>query len=87
MLITSQVTKLEMYNARIESLDGGFNIEVKLTKVHKGELLTVDKTKHQELINKYNHFKGIKVEDEDTKEQLLVHVVLGSGKYDRNKTT
>ena len=51
MLITSEVTKLEMYNAQIESLDGGFSIEVKLTRVHKGELLTVDNPKYQELIN------------------------------------
>ena len=86
MLITSQVTKLEMYDARIESLDGGFSMEVKLTKVHKGELLTVDNPKYQELINNYDHLKGIKIEDEDTKEQLPVHVVLGSGEYARIKT-
>ena len=38
MLITSQVTKLEMYDARIKSLDGCFSMGVKLTKVHKREL-------------------------------------------------
>ena len=50
MLITSQVTKLEMQDARIESLDEGFSMEVILTKVLKGELLTVDDPKYQELI-------------------------------------
>lgn len=86
MLITSQVTKLEMYDARIESLDGSFSMEVKLTKVHKGELLTVDNPKYQELINSYDHLKGIKIEDDDAKKQLPVHVVLGSGEYARIKT-
>ena len=86
MLITSQVTKLEMYDAQIESLEGGFSMELKLTKVHKGELLTVDNPKYQELINNYDHLEGIKIEDDDTKEQLPVHVVLGSGEYARIKT-
>ena len=65
MLITSQVTKLEMYDAQSESLDGSFSIEVKLTKVHEEGLLTVDNPKNQELINNYDHLKGIKIEDED----------------------
>ena len=86
MLITSQVTKLEMYDARVQSLDGGFNMEVKLTKVHKGELLTVKNPKYQELINNYDHLKGIKIEDTDGKQKLPVHVVLGSGEYAHIKT-
>ena len=52
MLITSQVTKLEMYDAQIESLDGSFSIEVKLTKV-----LTVDNPKNQELMNNCTELK------------------------------
>ena len=86
ILITSQVTKLEMYDARIEPLDGSFSMEVRLTEVLKGELSTVDDPNYQELINNYDHLKEVKIEDEDTKEQLPVHVVLGSGEYARIKT-
>ena len=86
MLISSQVTKLEMYDAQIESLDGNFSMSVKLTKVHKGELLTVDNPEYQQLMSNYSHLKGIKIEDFDTKEELPVHVVLGSGEYARIKT-
>ena len=81
MLIASQVTKLEMHDARIESLDGCFSMGVKPTKVRKGELLTVDNPKHQELSDNYDHLKGIKIEVHDKKEQLPVHVLLGSGEY------
>ena len=86
MLMSSQVTKLEVYNTLIESLDGNFSMSVKLTKVHKGELLTVDNPKYQQLIDNYSHLKGIKLDDFDTKEQLPVHVVLDSGEYARIKT-
>ena len=86
MLMSSQVTKLEMYDTQVESLDGNFSMSVKLTKVHKGELLTVDNPRYQQLISNYSHLKGIEIEDFDTKEQLPVHVVLGSGEYARIKT-
>ena len=66
--MSSQFTKLEMYNS------------------NKGELLTVDYPKYQQLINDYSHLKGIEIEDRDKKEQLPVHVVLGSGEYARIKT-
>ncbi|KAK2549817.1 hypothetical protein P5673_029639, partial [Acropora cervicornis] len=51
MLISSQVTKLEVYDTLVESLDGDFNMSVKLTKVHNGELLTVDNLHYQQLID------------------------------------
>ena len=75
-----------MYNSLIESIDGSFRMNVKLTKVNKGELLTVDNPKYQQLINNYSHLKGIEIKDRDTKQQLPVHVVLGSGEYARIKT-
>ena len=86
VLISSQVMKLEMDDAQIDSLDGNFSMSVKLTKVHKGELLTLDNPKYQQLMSNYSHLKGIKIEDFDTKEQLPVHVVLGSGEYAQIKT-
>ena len=86
MLISSQVTKLEVYDTLVESLDGDFSMSVKLTKVHKGELLTVDNPHYQQLIDSYSHLRGVKIEDLDSKEELPVHVVLGSGEYARIKT-
>ena len=86
MLISSQVTKLEVYDTLVESLDGDFSMSVKLTKVHKGELLTVDNPHYQQLIDSYSHLRGVKIEDLDSKEELPVHVVLGSGEYAGIKT-
>ena len=63
MLISSQVTKLEMYDTLVESLDGDFSMSVKLTKVHKGELFAVDYPHYQQLIDSYSHLRGVKIED------------------------
>ena len=86
MLKSSQVTKLDMYDTLVESLDGDFRMSVKLTKVHKGELLTADNPHYQQLIDSYSHLRGVKIEDLDSKEELPVHVVLGNGEYARIKS-
>lgn len=61
-------------------------MSVKLTKVHNGELLTVDNSHYQQLIDNSSHLRGIAIDDLDPKEELPVHVVLGSGDYARIKT-
>ena len=88
MLISSKVTKLEVYDTVMESLDGNYQMSVKLTKVNKAELLSIDNrlTKYGQLINKYPHLQGVKITDRDTKDQLPIHVVLGSGECVRAKT-
>ena len=86
MLMTTQLTRLEIYEAVIESVGGDFQMEVNLTKVNKEELLSVDNPHYKELINKYSHLKGVEVGDQDPKVQLPIHVVLSSGEYARIKT-
>ena len=83
MLMTTQLTRLETYEAVIESVGGDFQMEVNLTKVNKEELLSVDNPHYKELINKYSHLKGVEVGDQDPKVQLPIHVVLSSGEYAR----
>ena len=56
MLISSKVTKL----------DGSYQMSVKLTKVNKAELSSIDNPKYGQLIHKYPHLQG--VTDCDTKD-------------------
>lgn len=86
MLISSKITKLEVYDTVVESLDGNYQMSVKLTRVNKAELLSIDNPKYRQLINKYPHLQGVKITDHDKKDQLPIHVVLGSGEYARVKT-
>lgn len=86
MLMSSKVTKLEVYDTVVESLEGNYQMSVKMTKVNKAELLSIDNPNYGQLINEYPHLQGVKITDCDTKEQLPIHVVLGSGEYARVKT-
>ena len=57
-----------------------------MTKVNKPGLLSIDNPNYGQLINEYQHLQGLKITDRDTKQQLLIHVALGSGEYARVKT-
>lgn len=48
-------------------------------------MLFIDRPIYLALIEKYSHFKGVKVNDNDTK-AFPVHLVLDSGEYARIKT-
>ena len=86
MLMSSQVTRMETYDAVIESLDNSYQMNVRLTKVNKGELLTIDNPKYDQLIKEHQHLKQVEILDHDKKQQLPIHVILGSGEYARIKT-
>ena len=86
MLMTSQVTRLEIYNVKIQAIDSDYELETNLTKVNKGELVFVDNPQYANLLKKYDHLKEVKVHETETKRSLPIHVVLGSGEYARVKT-
>ena len=68
MLMSSKVTRLEVYDTVVESLDGNYQMSVKMTKVNKAELLSIDNPNYGQLINEYPHLQGVKITDRDTKE-------------------
>ena len=86
MLMTSRLTRLEIYKVRIQSVDSDYELETNLTKVNKSELLFVDNPQYANLLEKYEHLKQVKMHETETKKPLPVHVVLGSGEYARVKT-
>jgi hypothetical protein len=71
---------------KFDSLDGSFSLPVRATKVNKSELLLIDNPKYPKLINQHPHLTGVTMNDDDVKDTLPVHVILGSGEYAKIKT-
>ncbi|XP_046841042.1 uncharacterized protein LOC124435137 [Xenia sp. Carnegie-2017] len=86
MLLTSKTTRLEIYEGEVEAIDSDYSMKVKLIKVEKEVLLTVDNPHYENLQREFEHLKIAKFVDNDQKAQLPVHIVLGSGEYARIKT-
>ena len=52
-----------------------------MTKVDKHELLSVDNPNYQKLIASYPHLQGVRIEDNDQKSKLPIHLILGASDY------
>ena len=73
-MLGSTTAKVGIYQANIKAIDGQFTMDIELTKVHKLQLTLGN---HEALLSKYNHLKGVKIDDRDNK----LHVVLGVNEY------
>ena len=86
MLMSSCSSVLESYDVNISATDESYHMNVKVTKVEKGQLLSINNPEYRKLKQRYEHLKSVQIDDHDTKQQLPVHVILGSGEYARIKT-
>ena len=77
--MSSKILNVYIYEIDTESLDGKHQMKVKLLKVNKPELLAVENPQYADPL------QGNTL-DKDTKSQLPVHVIFGSGDYARIKT-
>ena len=50
-------------------------------------MLTLDNPNYATLLSKYSHLKGVKIEDNDTRPHIPIHVVLGASEYATIKTS
>ena len=83
----SKTGRMEFYDVEVSSLDGNYKMDVKLAKVEKPELISINNPGYEKLICKYNHLKDVIIEDSDEKDELPIHLVLGNGEYVCIKTT
>ena len=62
-------------------------MNVKLAKVDKAGLLFIKNSGYEKLIWEYDHLRGVTMDDQDTKQRLPKHLILGNGEYSRIKTS
>ena len=61
-------------------------MKVDVTKVEKRELLSLPNPKYEEIISKFEHLRGVVIEDTDEKEELPVHVIFGTSDFSKIRT-
>ena len=87
MLMHTTTKQVSIYKLDLTNMDGSFQMDVEASKVEKKELLTLPNAHYKDLIQKYKHLRGIQMIDEDPREELPIHVILGTGEASRVKTT
>ena len=58
------VTKpVEIFKVQISSLKGDFLLETDVTLVNKKQLLSLENPRYQQVLERYDHLKGVKIDD------------------------
>ena len=86
MMMESCNKRIEIHKVTICSLGNDFRINNEVKKVDRDKLLTLENPQYQQKINQYAHLQGISMDDEDTKLELPVHLILGASEYAQIKT-
>ena len=86
MMLGSTITKVEIYNVKVKSIDGDFTMDVNVTKVDKPQLMHLDNPNYETLLKNHSHLNGVQINDVDVNPHLPVHVVLGASEYAAIKT-
>ena len=65
MLMSTRTLQMEFYDAKISAIDGNFDMNVKLTKVEKSELLSINNPEYAKLMERYEHLDLVQMNDSD----------------------
>ena len=80
-LTNSTTKKFKIYNLKVENLDESLSFQTELNKLEGEVLITLPNPKYNKMMKNYDHLKGIKMNERDTKPELPVHVILGVSDY------
>ena len=86
MLMASVTARTEIFKTTVSFKSGDYSLDVSLTKVNRGELLSLENPRYEQLIKTYSHLRGVEMDDTDARPLLPIHVIQGTGVYARIKT-
>ena len=86
MMLGTVTKNVEIFKVQVSSMKGDFSLVTEVTKVDKRQLLALNNPRYQQCLARYDHLKGIQMEDTDTKDTLPVHLILGASDYAKIKT-
>jgi hypothetical protein len=86
-LMGTSTSKFSQYDIRLESVKGNFELDARVTKIEKSELLSLENSHNYELVKNYAHLHDIELVDVATKQKLPIHMILGANEYAKIRTS
>ena len=86
MMLSATEREIEVHQVVIKSLSGDFHLQTEVTKVNRNVLLKLENPGYKQIVQQYNHLKGVEMDDVDMKQELPVHLILGTSEYAQIKT-
>ena len=81
--MSSTTRKLEIYDVEVSELSEKFKINSPVYIVEKSTLLSLPNPKYKAILDQYKHLRGVNMNDDDTKPELPIHMILGASDYAR----
>ena len=86
-MLTGITTRtMQVFGVVIGSVQDEFKLEVDITKVNKRELLVLENPRYKEILEANSHLYGVRMDDDDTKDRLPVHIILGANDFAKIRT-
>ena len=86
MMLYTANRKLSVYNVTIKNLEDKLQFTTEIKAVDKDVLLNVLNLAYRTMLTKYLHLTGIKMNENQTKATLPIHVILGANDFTKIKT-
>jgi hypothetical protein len=72
---------------KVSNVQGIFEMNIQASKVDKVILLSIPNPYYSKIISQYEHLKEVSMDDNDTKSELPISMILGASDYSRIKNT
>ena len=82
-----EAKKIHVYDIEVSNLKGECQFPVFVTRIERCELLTIDNSNYLAMIEKYEHLRGVHVDNVVKKSKLPIHLILGTNEYTKIKTS
>ena len=86
MLYTANSSKLSIYNVTSKNLEDKFEFTAEMNAVNKNVLLNVSNPDYGAMLTKYLHLTGIKMNENQEKATLPIHIIFGASDFTKIKT-
>ena len=80
-LLGVTTAKLQEYDLSLRAVKGDFELNTRVTRIDKRELLMLDNPRYAERIANHSHLIGVELEDQSSDRRLPVHIILGANEY------
>ena len=86
-ILTGVTTRtVQVYEVVMCAITGDFKLDVNITKVEKRELLSLENSHYNRVLDENAHLRGVHMDDDDEKDQLPVHIILGANDFAKIRT-
>ena len=86
MLMGVTTKTLQEFNVTMHAMTDNFQLDVSATKIDMRELLLLENPRYKEVLSEQPHLRRVQMDNDDKKDQLPVHLILGANDFAKIRT-